>query len=602
MAKGNKSIRASQLITPFGVGAVVELGGESFVCMDVAEWPAGSCVKLAENTLEHVLRKELRRPPTEAQDAAVPFGRFPRWLFCPSCRRLHNYKLVLDQANDFESPKCRNTECKSSDLVPMRFVAVCEHGHLQDVDWHWWAHKSAQVAQSGQCSRMTSQLYFHTTGASGGDFNAMSIKCSCGATSSFEGLTDRPYPLGCHGRQPWQGRNAETECKAKLKVHPRAASNVYYAQSLSALDIGSGVIGQVFGREHGLRAWLDESPNIGAARQAARLLKEWRTMPDLYKHIIDEACRQFELPADVVETAVLEAIGGKPSPVVTASHDRDDSQFGILRAEWPFLARSTGIQSEHLVTRPVKPADWPTNFAQLVDQITLVVKLREVRALLGFKRLKPDATLVPVDLGQGVPWLPGVDLFGEGIFLRFSEACVADWEAKVQQKLKARCKALAGKCERWGRDPADQYASPRFIALHTLSHGLIRRLAFDAGYSSSSLRERVYSSNGTATMAGILVYTSAGDSEGSLGGLVRQGEPPRLLQTIQRAIRDLSWCSADPVCSELELQGIDGLNAAACHACSLVSETSCVFNNSLLDRRLLFGGIDGVPGLLDGIH
>jgi hypothetical protein len=103
-------------------------------------------------------------------------------------------------------------------------------------------------------------------------------------------------------------------------------------------------------------------------------------------------------------------------------------------------------------------------------------------------------------------------------------------------------------------------------------------------------------------MAGILIYTSDADSEGSLGGLVRQGEPSRLLATMQRTLTDLSWCSADPVCAELENQGIDALNAAACHACCLLSETSCVFNNSLLDRRLLFGSTNGgLQGLFQEI-
>jgi hypothetical protein len=146
------------------------------------------------------------------------------------------------------------------------------------------------------------------------------------------------------------------------------------------------------------------------------------------------------------------------------------------------------------------------------------------------------------------------------------------------------------------------YASPRFIALHTLSHGLIRRLSFDAGYSSSSIRERIYCDHSPAAAAGILLYTSDGDSEGSLGGLVRQGEPSRFLGTMRRTIADLSWCSADPVCSELEAQGVDGMNSAACHACALVSETSCTFNNSLLDRRLVIDSPDGsIPGLLSDL-
>lgn len=48
------------------------------------------------------------------------------------------------------------------------------------------------------------------------------------------------------------------------------------------------------------------------------------------------------------------------------------------------------------------------------------------------------------------------------------------------------------------------------------------------------------------------------------------------------------------MCSELESQGVMGLNKAACHSCTLVSETSCENNNLLLDRKLLIGNESGL--------
>jgi len=85
-----------------------------------------------------------------------------------------------------------------------------------------------------------------------------------------------------------------------------------------------------------------------------------------------------------------------------------------------------------------------------------------------------------------------------------------------------------------------------------------------------------------------MIFTADGDSEGSLGGLVRQGQKDRLSQSIVEAIDQGQWCSSDPVCSETAGQGLGGFNHAACHACSLVSETSCTSSNTLLDRRMLF--------------
>lgn len=140
--------------------------------------------------------------------------------------------------------------------------------------------------------------------------------------------------------------------------------------------------------------------------------------------------------------------------------------------------------------------------------------------------------------------------------------------------------------------------TPRLIAIHTLAHLLMRQLVFESGYSSSALRERIYVG---PDMAGLLIYTADGDSEGSLGGLVRQGRPDRLGDLIRVALDRGVWCSADPVCRETKGQGLGGFNRAACHACSLVPETSCVFANTLLDRSLLLGRGTSLPGLLENV-
>jgi hypothetical protein len=122
---------------------------------------------------------------------------------------------------------------------------------------------------------------------------------------------------------------------------------------------------------------------------------------------------------------------------------------------------------------------------------------------------------------------------------------------------------------------------------------LINRLTFECGYSSASLRERLYvSEHPQAPMAGILIYTAAGDAEGTLGGLVRMGKPGRLESLLFRALSGARWCSADPVCMEMGRsggQGPNSLNLAACHGCSLVPETACEEFNRLLDRGLVIG-------------
>ena len=93
-------------------------------------------------------------------------------------------------------------------------------------------------------------------------------------------------------------------------------------------------------------------------------------------------------------------------------------------------------------------------------------------------------------------------------------------------------------------------------------------------------------------MYGILIYTSSSDSEGTLGGLVKQGVPEKFFDLLNAALEKAKWCSFDPVCIESESQGRDSLNGAACHACSLISETSCEKMNVFLDRSVLIGSLE----------
>ena len=127
----------------------------------------------------------------------------------------------------------------------------------------------------------------------------------------------------------------------------------------------------------------------------------------------------------------------------------------------------------------------------------------------------------------------------------------------------------------------------RFVLLHSLAHALIRRLCLNAGYSSSALRERIYSAAGDNPMAGLLIYTASSDSEGSLGGLVDQAAPDRLGPVLLDALHDAHVCAQDPLCGTGELGGAAGLNGAACHACLLLAETSCEAGNRFLDRAVL---------------
>lgn len=127
----------------------------------------------------------------------------------------------------------------------------------------------------------------------------------------------------------------------------------------------------------------------------------------------------------------------------------------------------------------------------------------------------------------------------------------------------------------------------------------MRQLALECGYTAASIRERIYARDPNVEgqpakpMAGVLIYTAAPDSQGTLGGLVSLGEPSQLSRHLVSAMRDALLCASDPLCAEHQpsQQGIT-LHGAACHACMFSPETSCERGNKYLDRSVLMPTVE----------
>jgi hypothetical protein len=133
---------------------------------------------------------------------------------------------------------------------------------------------------------------------------------------------------------------------------------------------------------------------------------------------------------------------------------------------------------------------------------------------------------------------------------------------------------------------------PLHVWWHTVAHRVINALGIDSGYSSSSVRERVYSEIDATTgqaRGGMLLYTVQPGGDGTLGGLISL--VPSFGRVLDRAFRDLDSCSNGVLCDE-ERFDFGRPNGAACYACLFVSETSCEARNTGLDRTLL---LDNLP-------
>jgi hypothetical protein len=226
----------------------------------------------------------------------------------------------------------------------------------------------------------------------------------------------------------------------------------------------------------------------------------------------------------------------------------------------------------------------PRRLAGHLRGLSRVTRLREVRTLRGFTRLEPwageqdDERIAPLS-AHPKKWLPAIEIRGEGIFVALEEARLKGWESLTPVRDRI------GQLRRRGPSTVTP-PSAREVLLHTLAHGLMSELSLACGYSHASLRERIYCSEDTA---GVLIYTGTPDSEGTLGGLVRQGEAGRFAEIFDRAVRRAQWCANDPLCSDGRLSLSEIHSLASCYACALAPETSCELFNRRLDRALMVG-------------
>jgi hypothetical protein len=213
--------------------------------------------------------------------------------------------------------------------------------------------------------------------------------------------------------------------------------------------------------------------------------------------------------------------------------------------------------------------------SRLSLRVTPVNRLRIVLAQTGYQRVDTVAGRVQsVDFQVGARrYFPGVELFGEGIFLDLNGVDLALAGARNEQWLAEHAKAQAA-----------LETHPVHVWWHTLSHRLLRSLSVDSGYSSAAIRERVYVERATSgeVHGGVLLYTVQPGGDGTLGGLIAL--VPNFDRVLAAALSDIGSCSNDLLCEENVPSGVNG---AACYSCLLSSETSCEYRNGQLDRLLL---------------
>ena len=601
----DKTMRRSALIGPWGVGAIVPFpNDESLMIAGLDMWryndPTPFIIK-DERLQQRLGVKELRWPPDYRENNAdrknfhleIPAIRFPRWHYCPFCGGMEKTTFYQQQPECDCYPwsngrRCDPSRRRRTKLIPERFILICPNGHIDDFPVAEWLHEGSghvykPIENGGTCKIRRS------TGGASASLSGVVYECSCGAKKSIMGAQ---YPgalakIGyrCKGAKPWLGIDEDktTPCLAdpnSLQLVLRGATNVWFADTRSSIYIPTD------DEQSNKRiiALLDAHyDNLNASRVNGKWNRE----------IINYLASSKNIDEETLYQAFIKREKGLDN---IANVTEEMSEDAYRQAEYNVLVKNSGSDKQRFysVNHPI--AWYDPVIQRYFKSISLVHKLQETRAFVGFSRVEP----IPMSISERKKmlrlgeenWLPAIQVQGEGIFFEFDREAVETWAEKTTVQARVKVLSNAYRKSRFSNNE-DGELRPAFILLHTFAHLLINQLSFECGYGSSSIRERLYceKTSNEFGMYGVLIYTASGDSEGSLGGLVRQGEKNRLEDTICNAVRNAAWCSSDPVCIQSLGQGPESCNLAACHNCSLLPETCCECGNRLLDRGVVVGDL-----------
>ena len=525
-----------------------------------------------------------------------------------------------DRWKETDPNMVKHVKCPSckQELVVTRIVTACRDGHIDDFPWVKWVHCQNRNGAKPVCSHP--KLRFKTTTSAKEGLEGITVSCdTCNATATLQGafnpgklkeldrLTDYQYNFKCTGRHPW--KNTKEECDEYPQVLQRGASSVYFPVTESSLVIPpySDVLTSKIEGSKALAEFqvlLDSRPSEpeyveGFPKDIQKQMfeaqeKKWREK-QLEDYSIKIAMEIGGVEKDTVQSILQRKI--------TAETEEEETKSAIdyRYEEYEALTGKIKVKSGDSNDFKRKEENISEYGIPHINQIALIEKIREVQALIGFTRLAPagktEEDFLPGSIVSvkepDTKWYPGYEVRGEGIFISFAEKDITNW-IQNNPTVKERAKVINSNYKRsFFGENSKRIITPKFLMLHTMAHLLIKQLSFECGYSIASLKERIYCSDiPEKQMSGIFIYTASGDSEGTLGGLVRQGRADTFPAIFRKAVEAARLCSNDPVCSLSQGQGRDSLNLAACYSCALLPETSCEEFNGFLDRGVIVGTFD----------
>lgn len=524
-------------------------------------------------------------------------------------------------------------------LEQTNLILICPNGHLSDIPWanylRWKTEKYLRLRPDedkgenlmsnemvGPCCSNPKLKWTESKTKSEG-YASIYIECnSCGLGSgsdkdkpkiNLEGINSlEPY---CIGQKPWELdldnptitpyencfiRSESKNGREKMRIALVTANNVYYANGFSSLFIPMHLAENKPKELIDALNILEKKYSKYFERTAITREEYWSSKFDFNDFLIDndinpenEGAFKIQLESEFLNIANATEISDK----------HEEYRWQEYRC---FSTHSTLLDIEINKGLRFNDIQLPDELINIFKKIQQVEELKVTNVQLDFTRVKPKERIVvngevqESSSGQNIfsidskelYTLPANETLGEGLFFEFSNEKIDSWVSENINELENRF----GKYLNTIPDSNSQGLSSKMkiynnkyihFLIHSFSHMIMRELEFSCGYPTASLKERLYiSTNPEKQMSGLLIYTAEG-SEGSMGGLVSQGEPAKILEIIKKGLERSINCSSDPLCWESEGQGIFDLNLSACFSCSLVAETACEEMNLGLDRRIL---------------
>lgn len=577
-------VKRSHLVSSTGVGSLTRLrNGATGLVAGLRTWEQTIPVPVGDEHSENLARQsflkqyEIRdpelesacgvskfyQPPRASEDGhsiewQIPVIVFPRSAICENFNCGTIALSVADTGKEAECPICDPSTAgkrkRRSRQKQSAIFLVCPEGHIDEISW------DAGFEHLETCSGGPLRAYLS------GSIRRPRVECtSCKKTAPL------PRSIPCTGSRWWIPGATNENCLQQMFVVDRTSVQTYFPQNKTSIHVPpkSGI-------DNAILDWILTNIDVSFVDRNNET------------HLITIGNRLsgagFSVDSQLVkihlEHIALITADDFTAPDWNYLEARSHELNVLTKADPTFIAPSSQFLEFHDADLSGLSTDlFGTD--GLFSQVVAITRLTETRVQDGFARWHPNQTSPDEGFRRmwghhrsSGSWLPAYRAYGEGILFVMNPSRIASWIR--------RCGFP---------DPLADASEPFVLSYpgvlaHSLAHLIMTRLSYECGYALPSICDRIYDlPDGRHAF---LVYTAESDIMGTLGGLVDFGEGLKLEQLVDAALKDVVWCSQDPVCISRVVDA-SLKQGATCHKCLYLPETSCEWMNRYLDRATIVG-------------